>query len=262
MARRVGVVVALAALLVGGSACADGSSDVAGAARMTPGDYLSDAASTFPLVDGSVVHLGVADGAVSLSAGCNSLGSSYRLDGDVLVVEGVASTMMGCADDLADQDVRLAAFIEARPVVSTSPDGFTWTGADGSTLVFVDRAVADPDRPLEGTPWVLDGVVESGAVVSAVGFETVVLVFDDGTVDVTTGCSVGRTSYILDGDTLEFGALTLAPKPAGTDGCDQGVREAEAAVLAVVDGTATWQVRADTLEVAGGGGVGLSLRAG
>ncbi len=145
------VVGALTALVLAGAACGSGRDNGGGAVTMVSGDYRSSTASTFPLVDGTDVQLTLTAAEVSLSAGCNTLAASYSLAGDVLVVDDVAATLIGCPPDLADQDARLAAFLTARPVVSSSADGMTWTGGGGTTLVFVDRAPAESNRPLQGT---------------------------------------------------------------------------------------------------------------
>lgn len=241
------------------ASCSSAESGDPEPALVVDGEYLAVAASTFEIVDGSVVRLGIADGMLSLSAGCNTLGSSFRLDGNQLVLDDIASTMMGCAEELADQDARLAAFLGARPAVAASPDGFTLTSSDGRSLVFVDRVVADPDRALEGTRWVLDAVVDGAAAVGAVGFDTVVILLDGGTVYVITGCSQGQATYTLDGTEVVLGPLELTA-PSGGD-CSAGVLEAEEALASVFGGTATATVRADTLELQRNG-IGLNFREG
>jgi len=254
-------VLVLAACGGGDGEVVDGGGTGAGEGSVGPGpagDYRSTSTSTFPLVAGTEVRLSVADGSLSMSAGCNTLGSSFRLDGDRLIVDGVMSTMMGCAEDLAEQDQRLTVLLESQPTVSSSPDGFTLTADDGSTLVFVDREVADPDRALEGTRWTLDAVVTGDTVVSAVGFETVVLMLDGGRATVTTGCSTGVATYVVDGRSVVLGPLELTPT---TSACGPAVLEAEAALIGVFGGTATAEVRADSFELRRGD-VGVTFREG
>lgn len=248
-------------LLVLAGACAGGEQEGSGSppGLLAEGQYRSSSASTFELVEGTVVSLTRAGSDLSVSAGCNTLGAAFELEGDEIVVGGVQSTMMGCAEDLADQDARLSTFLESRPVVSASPDGFTLTVADGATLVFVSRAIADPDRAIEGTRWVLNAVVDGDTAVGAAGFDTVELFLDGGVVSVTTGCSAGQASYSVDGDDLLLGPLELTPAPAGD--CSAGVAEAEAALVAVFGGTAVATAQADTLELRGDG-IGLNFREG
>ena len=141
------------------------------------GDYLSTPASSFPLLAGTRVKLTLDGSSLSASAGCNTLGAGYSFDGTTLVVGEVASTMMGCAEDLMNQDGRLSAFLTGRPTLTDSADGFTLTGEGEATLVMVGSAVADPNRTLESTVWVLDGVVDGDVASSAAGFDGVTLLF-------------------------------------------------------------------------------------
>lgn len=262
MSLLLGVLLAAVALTGVGCVSDAPSGDVA--AVMAVGDYRSTSASTFTLVDGTDVQLTVGRTDLSVAAGCNTLAAPYTLDGEALVLGQVASTMIGCAVPLADQDVRLGAFLESRPVVTPSADGMTWTAGDGVTIVFVDRAVADPDRPLQGTRWTLDGVGDGESVVSAVGFDAVVVVFDNDTVTVTTGCAEGQTSYRppVDEGTgaggIALGSLSLV---GSGDACGDDARQAGAALTEVFGGTATLRVEADILELRRGG-VALTFRAG
>lgn len=254
---------ALAAVLLG-VGCSDEGNGGGGTSALVAGDYRSTPASTFVLVDGTAVHLAVGRSELSVSAGCNTLGASFTLDGDVLVVDDLVSTMIGCTPELADQDVRLGSFLESRPVVAPSADGMTWTGDGGATIVLVDRAVAEPDRPLQGTRWTLESVSDGEAVVSAVGFELVTLVFDAGSVTLNTGCAEGGAAYGPDPDlTSTGGGIVLAPLTLvrSDDGCGDGVREAEAALTEIFGGAAGARVVADTLELRRGA-VALTFRAG
>ena len=258
MSLRSALFIVAAVLLL--SACSGTpSADEDSPPVLAEGDYLASSASTLEIVDGTVVRLGITEGRFTMSAGCNTLSFPFQRSGDQLVAGLGETTLMGCVTELADQDARLIGFIESGPVVSSSPDGFTLTGADGATLVFVSRAIADPDRAVEGTRWVLDAVVDGDAAVSAVGFDTVELVLNGGTASVTTGCSMGQASYALDGGNIVLGALELTPASAGD--CAAGVAEAEAALVAVFGGTASATVQADTLELRRSG-VGLNFREG
>ena len=84
----------------------------------------------------------------------------------MLVVPGMAMTEMACEPAaLMDQDTWLSAVLTSRPTVALDGDTLTLT-ADGAVITFVDREVADPDRPLEGTTWNVEGLVSNDAVSS------------------------------------------------------------------------------------------------
>jgi heat shock protein HslJ len=54
-------------------------------------------------IPGSVVTIEFADQRMSGSAGCNSYGAGYEIDGDRLVFDAIAMTEMACADDTVMQ---------------------------------------------------------------------------------------------------------------------------------------------------------------
>src|SRR5918992_2557978 len=102
----------------------------------------------------------VADGhRLGAQAGCNQMGGPASFDGDHLVVDDMATTEMGCDPPRHAQDEWLARFLTSRPEWSRS--GSTLTLDNGTArIVLEDRDVADPDRPLRGTRWVVDTIVE------------------------------------------------------------------------------------------------------
>lgn len=235
----------LLAVILGG-ACASGPSGTTVVGLPADGEYRSVAESTFPLVDATTVRVTIGGGTLGFSAGCNTASAAVRAAGDRLVAEDFVQTQMGCADELMDQDDRLVALFTSRPVIASSPDGFTLTAADGRTLVFVERSVVDPDRMVEGTRWLLDGVVDGATATSAEGFASVQLVIEGGVATVESPCSRGTAPARLDGGSLVLGPLELDTRTAS---CPPGVRQGEAALVAVFGGTAEVEVGADVLDV-------------
>lgn len=100
----------------------------------TSGVFQSTSDSTFPLVAGTSVRMEVTEGRLSVTAGCNTLMGSYSVADDVLSVPVLASTRIGCPDDLAEQDQRLEQLLTSSPNVVGNPVGFTLTGSDSATL--------------------------------------------------------------------------------------------------------------------------------
>lgn len=248
----VGVLAVAAAVTLSLAGCGDTGS---GAGAVADGTYLAADTSTFAVVPGTRVTVVVDGTRLGASAGCNTLGGSWRLDGDRLVVDDLAATMMGCAPDLADQDARLGAVLTSRPVVAASADGFTLTADDATTLVLVDRRVADPDVPVTQTPWQLTTVTTADAATSAAGFDTVVVRLDAGVLTVTTACATGSTTYVPAGvDTYDVAPLELTDTASPGDGdCTDGVLEAQQALVDVLAGRVTATVEARTLAIAGDG---------
>ena len=113
--------------------------------------YLSTDLQGAALVPGTRVRLAFADGSLNANGGCNTMGGTYSINSDRLKTSQMFMTEMGCDDPRMQQDDWLARFLGN---VSYTLDGDTLTLADGSIrLTLVDKDVATPDQPLEGTRW-------------------------------------------------------------------------------------------------------------
>ena len=212
------------------SACADGSSAGASGGSATsagggePGSssdgtvaqlagrtFLSTSITGHDLVSGSRIGITFQeDGTVQADAGCNALSGPYRIEDGILGVSGLSQTEMGCEKDLMDQDSWFADLMATGLGVDLNGDVLTLTG-DGVTIQLTDRRVVDPDRPLEGTTWVLTGIVTGtgpGGAVSSVpqGIVATLLIGDgkihffDGLNDSDGAATVGADSVHIAGD--------------------------------------------------------------
>ena len=244
--------------LVASGGCGSGNGVSAGAGPIAAGgEFVSVPSSTFEVVAGTRVELGVADGSLSASAGCNSMGGPVKVNGSILEVDELMSTQIACTDDLMAQDARLTALLTGRPEVSGSADGFTLTAPDGTTLVMVDRSMVEPDRDVEGTVWVLNSVVSGETAATAVGFDTVQITLSDGVLRLTTPCGSGQAGYtIADDGTFVFSPVTLTPVvDSGGSQCPQPTvpeaQQAQEALLAVLQSAVTVSVDGPTLTLAG-----------
>ena len=95
-----------------------------------------------------------------------------------------------------------------------------------------DREVADPDRPIEGTNWILDGIRTGDAVSSVPAGVTASIRIADGQIAVNDGCNVGSGTVTVAADTLTFGPLMMSKRP-----CQVGTAGVESAVTTVLTGT-------------------------
>jgi heat shock protein HslJ len=215
--------------------------------------FLSTAVDGRILVAGSQVRLGFEGGAISASAGCNSMSGTYAVDGGTLVARSLATTEMGCDPALMAQDAWLADLLTGA-TIGLDGDTLMLTKA-GVRVTLVDRVVADPDRPLVGTRWVLDGIASGSAVSSVPVGVTATVTFTDGRVDVEAGCNHGGGAVKVSGSTLDFGVIGLTKMA-----CEAPAMAVERAVVAVLSGTATYTVEAGRLTVANRAG-GLIFRA-
>jgi heat shock protein HslJ len=258
------VTVALVAGACGGDDDTVGSDD----APVTPDEPGSPADREFlstavtedgqprPLVDGTQVRLQFHDGRLTADAGCNTMDGQVEIEPDRLVLDQLAVTEMGCDPERHAQDEWLARVLAGGP-------GYTVDGAalrieSGTTVVeLTDRDVADPDRPLEGTRWQLDGVVDADAVSSVPAGGGAELVFADGRVSFEIeGCNQGGGHVTVTDASIELGPLETTLM-----GCAPPAADVEAAVTSVLTGQITYAVEAGTLTLTHPSGRGLVLRA-
>jgi heat shock protein HslJ len=210
-----------------------------------------------PLVEGTRIRLSFRDGDLGASAGCNSLGATYRMDGDLLVVDGGTMTEIGCDEALQAQDDWLFDFLASRPTLALSGSDLSLAGG-GAVIELQDREVADPDRPLVGQTWTLDTIMGGEAASSVPGGVEATLDFAaDGSVVVNAGCNFGEGRYAIEGDRIRFDGLALTDRA-----CDGPPMLVEAAVLDVLGADAIRiEIDADALMLTAGDAA-IGLRAG
>lgn len=211
------------------------------------------------LAPDSQVRVDFGDGKITVNAGCNAMGGSYRLSEESqLSVSDLSSTTMGCDQALMDQDTWLSGTALAAPLLA-SVDGDTLTlSREGLEMVLTDRTLAAPDALLEGTTWQLDGI-RTGSTVSSVPAGPRIPTFTlaaDGTVTLDTGCNSGRGTATVSGSTITLGPVATTRKACA----DRTGRQTEAAVLAVLQGDVDWSISQKTLTLTHGDN-GLVYRA-
>jgi heat shock protein HslJ len=226
------------------------------AATLDGRTFLSTEVTGHELIDGTIIQLGFADGSLSANAGCNQLFGGYRLDGDVLAADALGQTQMACEDALMEQDTWLSGLLTGSPTVILDADELTLTSADGATVVtMLDREVADPDRPLEGTRWVVESTISTDAVSSIPSGATASITITDGTVAVESGCNTGSGSVTVGEDALTFGPIATT-----TRACEDDLMSLESAVFATLVEEVTYAIEANVLTIRSGD-AGLVLRA-
>ncbi|OGO53394.1 MAG: hypothetical protein A2V84_05700 [Chloroflexi bacterium RBG_16_70_13] len=181
------------------------------------------------------------------------MGGPYRIDGGRLVVDQLATTEMACDPALMEQDRWVADLLDGATIAL---DGDTLTLTKGMTrLTFLDREVADPDRPLLGTRWVVDGLVARDAVSSVPAGVVAALTFADGWVEVEAGCNTGGGAIQVTESTIDFGPIGLTKMA-----CEPPRMAVEQALTTVLSGSVRYTIEAAILTL-DAGGVGLMLRA-
>ncbi|HYT38362.1 MAG TPA: META domain-containing protein [Acidimicrobiia bacterium] len=214
-----------------------------------------------PLVDGTRITFtfsSAGEPRLGAQAGCNQMGGAASFEDGRLVVGDLATTEMGCDPPRHSQDDWMGRFLTSRPQWTMA--GSTLTLDNGTTRVTLDdKKTADPDRPLRGTKWVVDTVVdgESASSVPA-GAEADVVFGDDDRFTGSTGCNaMGGKSAVHDHTSTITFSEVITTKMA----CDDDRMRLERAVLATLAGDVTYRIDAATLGLGGPKGHGLRLHA-
>ena len=240
---RLLVFLALATTMVCGCSFGPGASPPPAVDGKT---YLSTDVQGVALVPGSRIQLTFARGDVNANGGCNSISGPYTIAGDRFSVTRMASTAMGCEAPLMEQDKWLVRLLEDAKIAIA---GDTLTLDDGQIRVtLLDKEVASPDKPLVGTKWVLDSILDGDAVSSVPVGVTASIRIVDGHLELNAGCNIGGGPVAVTADTLEFGPLMLTKRA-----CQAGPASVEQAVTTALNGTVAYMVDADTLTIDAGG---------
>lgn len=211
---------------------------------------VTDGGEPRPLVKGSEIRLRFDGDQLGISAGCNSMGGTYTLDGTRLTVSDLSMTEMGCDAPLMEQDSWVAGLF-AEPVQ-------LMTGAEPSlisgdvVLTLADREQVSPDKPLVGTTWTLDSIGTGGAdgAVSSVpeGASASVTFRDDGSVRIFDGCNGGGGPVTVNGESITWGQIAFTLKGCG----DPGVVEVSRAIHEVLTGSTTFTIEEKSLTITNG----------
>lgn len=176
------------------------------------------------IADGTTLSLQLRAATFGASAGCNSLGGNYTLEGELAAgakfrADGVAQTEMACEPAVMDQELWFAQLLQSGPTLRLA-DG-TWTLSGDSdlgatTVTFENRVPTAAENPdLVGTTWTADGQIRGSgddATVSSPPAGVVAPTFrldPAGTVALFDGCTSFLRDYELDGETLRMGPVGM-----------------------------------------------------
>ncbi len=200
----------------------------------------------------------VAPDRISGSAGCNRAVGTADFANGTITTGPMATTMMACPGDRGASDAWLTSFFEDGPAWNLDGDTLRLSTA-AATVTMLDKKVAQPDRPLTGTTWVVDSTISADAITSSRAIEDStpsIQIADDGTVTGSTGCNSFTGTAQIAGDTVTFGPLATTMRM-----CEPDVAEVETAVLAALDGAATVTIDSDRMRLMNANGNGLGLHA-
>jgi heat shock protein HslJ len=207
-------------------------------------------------VSGTQIQLTFEGGSLRATAGCNTLGARYSVDGGVLVLVDGAQTAIGCDQARSAQDEWLFGALTKRPAVTVSADSLVLV--QEGFVMSLREETASPDRPLVGGRWnlssILSGAGAEGSASSVPG-EAWIEFGADGTWTAKFPCNSGGGRFELAGDrlTVTAGVHTLM-------GCTDGRDQLDAQIIATLNAKPQVTIDRDRLSLRTGTG-GLDFEA-
>jgi heat shock protein HslJ len=240
------------------SACTGSSENSPGPAPTPMGrTFVSTGVDGAPIPGGGPLTLAFKDDRVSATAGCNTYASAVALDDHKVKVSSLAGTLMACPGDRAGADEWLIGLLNSSPGWQLDDTKLTLHG-DNLTVHLLDKKVAQPDKPLVGTTWIVTGLITPNAQIRSQTINQVkpnLTIAADGAVSGTAGCNrlIGTATVAGADVTFHVGTTKML--------CSPEVMEVEGDVLKALDGKTTATIDADILTLRNDNGNGLTLRA-
>ncbi|MFC9031254.1 META domain-containing protein [Streptomyces arboris] len=189
--------------------------------------------------------------------GCNHISADARVEGDRITLAKPVSTQMACDETTETFEKAALAAMDGELTAKLSGEKLTLTTEGGDTFALSEEKPAD----LAGTRWAVTTLL-SGETATSVPADLPEdrvphLTFgEDGTVHGNSGCNSFHGKAEVKGSTITFGP------PAGTKKlCPEAEMETERAVLAALDGPATYTIKGSTLTVTSKDGKGIGATA-
>ncbi|GGC52711.1 META domain-containing protein [Hoyosella rhizosphaerae] len=219
--------------------------------------FLSTGVDGVPIPGGGPLRIEFnEDGTLSANAGCNTVFGGVRFEHGRIITGELASTLIGCPPETAGADEWVNSMFVDEPEWTIDGNELVLRTGD-RTVTLLDRVEAMPDRPLQGTEWVLRSIITSDSVMSSRAIdesEPLLLIDSDGQVSGSTGCNRMNGSASINGDEIRFSPLATT-RMACIDDRD----EVERAVLSVLSETnVRASIEADTLTLMTEAGNGLT----
>ncbi len=217
---------------------------------------VTDGGAARPLVPDTRIRLNFSGTNLGASAGCNSIGGTYRIDGGRLVFEGGGMTEMGCDQARHDQDDWLVAFLASKPTVRLNGNDLALESGS-VVLTLRDRTVVEPDANLVGPTWTLVSIIQGDAVSSVAQGQGATLKLNaDSSFELFAGCNRGGGTWKAVGGGIRFSEIMLTKMA-----CDGPASAIESAMLGVLEADSNSAVIKSTMLTLQAGANGLQFEA-
>lgn len=200
--------------------------------------------------------LDFADGQITGTSGCNRFFGPFKQDQAKLTLGPTGATMMACTDEaVTAQETTLFQAFEKVTGVQAVDAGVELTGADGKVLLALKVREPEPDKPLQGTNWILDGIIEGDAVSSVVGDDPITLTIADGKLH-ASACNQINGDATVDGQNLKVGPLMSTRMACPSE--EETIQEGQ--LIAYLEAATGFEIKGSTLTITAGDN-GLAFRA-
>lgn len=180
-------------------------------------------------------------GRVAGFGGCNNFTGGYRLEGDRLTIDRVASTMMACPEPAATAENAFHRAFAGTFRYVVEGDQLTATADSGAVLRFVQA----PLPKLAGVEWQVTSYNNNRqAVVGVTGDTPLTLSFADGQVTGNAGCNTFRGTYTTQGQSIAFGPLATTRRA-----CAEPLMAQEREFLLALASAVTWRIDGKVLDM-------------
>ncbi|WDG30251.1 META domain-containing protein [Streptomyces sp. CA-278952] len=188
--------------------------------------------------------------------GCNHISVDARVKGDRITLGKPVTTQMACEENVEKFEKAAIDAMGGEHTAKLSGDRLTLTAESGDSMALSEEKPAE----LVGTRWAVTTLL-SGETATTVPADLPkekaphLTLSEDGTVQGDSGCNSFRGQATVKGSTITFGPMAGTRKM-----CPEAEMETERAVLAALNGKATYTIKgkALTLTAADGKGIGAT----
>lgn len=202
---------------------------------------------------GRAITFAVTADGVSGTSACNSYSGTATADGTAVRFRQLGGTDMACEPDVMDLE---QTYLQALGAVDSAGRDGAHLVLSGLSVELVFGVVAPVEnRPLDGTLWTLDSLIQ-GEVASSVAVASPLQLAADGTMTGSTGCGNFSGTYVLADEVLR---LTIAKRT--TTPCPNTLNEQVSVVSDVLTEDLTVSISGNRLTLTADGGGGVSYLA-
>jgi len=205
--------------------------------------YVSDMSKTSGVPKAADLEITFHQGSFAATAGCNTFNGRYNMSDDVLVSSKTGLTATFCPG-AAKVDGWLESFLASRPQVTISGDELRLDNGKSDVTLAV-RKIAD--KPLAGTDWRLDSIVDSESeTVSSVPRGVAPTLSYDGsdTLRVDSGCHSEQAEVNVDDS-----EMTMSTGNEGRRGNRCPAPSVDRTVQEVLDGSVGYEIDGAQLRI-------------